>query len=139
MPFERELRAARGAPKRLEVAFSRYGGDFAASETLGDWHLEIRERARLQHLDGLSMLADLHLAAGEPAAAAAVLEGLIQSDSLREDAHRRLMMCYARSGQRDRALRQYERLTRTLAKELGADPEAESAQLAERIRHAQEV
>jgi DNA-binding SARP family transcriptional activator len=52
---------------------------------------------------------------------------------------RRLMLCYARTGQRDRALRHFERLTKTLATELDAKPELQSVQLAERIRRAEAV
>lgn len=139
LQFERELRSATRDADRLEQVLAGYGGDFAASEALGDWHLEIRERVRQQYLDGLSALADLHLEASEPAAAAAVLERLVRAEEVREDGHRRLMLCYARTGQRDRALRQFERLTETLAKEFDADPEHQSVLLARRIRLAESV
>jgi predicted ATPase/DNA-binding SARP family transcriptional activator len=137
--FERDLLGASGASAELEQVLARYGGDFGANEDVGDWHLDIRDRLRQAYLGGLSRLADLYIEAGDPLAATTVLERLVRADDLREDGHRRLMLCYARAGQRERALRQFERLTKTLASELDAKPERQSVQLAERIRRAEEV
>jgi hypothetical protein len=79
------------------------------------------------------------IAEGDAGAAVPVLERLVRADDLREDAHRRLMLCYARTAQRDRALRQYERLVEVLREELEAEPEQQSVALAERIRRAEVV
>ena len=49
------------------------------------------------------------------------------------------MLCYARTAQRDRALRQFERLVEVLRDELDAEPEHQSVTLAERIRRAEVV
>jgi predicted ATPase/DNA-binding SARP family transcriptional activator len=137
--FERELAAARRDPDRLARALSLYAGDFAAEETVGDWASEVHQRLRLRHLKGLSLLADLRIGQGDAGAAVPVLERLVRADDLREDAHRRLMLCYARTAQRDRALRQYERLVELLREELDAEPEHQSVALAERIRRAEVV
>jgi len=137
--FEREMRAARRDPGRLEHALSLYRGDFAAGEAVGDWHLEIHDHLRRLHLDGLSLLADLRIEQGEPAAAIAVLERLLRADDLHEAAHRRLMLCHARTGQRERALAQYDRLVAVLDDELDAEPDHASVALAERIRRAEAV
>ena len=82
--FEREIRSARRDPQRLEEVLARYGADFGARDVLGDWHLEIRERVRQSYLDGLSVLADLHMEANEAAAATAVLERLLRENNLRD-------------------------------------------------------
>lgn len=137
--FEREIRAARRDPQRLEAAIALYGGDFLAGEAVGDWHLDMHDRLRVQHQEALSTLADLRLAQGDAASAAQVLERLVRSDALREDAHRRLMLCYARAGQRDRALRQYERLVDVLRTELGAAPDRVTVELCNRLRRAEAV
>jgi predicted ATPase/DNA-binding SARP family transcriptional activator len=137
--FERELTAARRDPARLESALSLYHGDFATEETLGDWASDVSDRLRRRHVEGLSLLADLRIREGDAAAAALVLERLVRADDLREDAHRRLMLCYARNAQRDRALQQYQRLVEVLRHELDAKPEHESVVLAERIRRAEVV
>lgn len=137
--FERDLRSAQQDAQQLERVVSGYRGDFGASEALGDWHLAPRERARRAYLDGLTALADLHIEAGALAAATLVLERSLRVDDLQEPAHRRLMICHARAGQRDRALRQFERLCEILERELDAKPEQESSLLAERVRRAEPV
>ncbi|HEX8693340.1 MAG TPA: BTAD domain-containing putative transcriptional regulator [Longimicrobium sp.] len=141
--FEREaaaaLRDARsgaaGAEQKLRAALGLYRGDFLEGEAVGDWHLEVHDRLRRLYVDGLSALGGLLMERGDFAGAADVFERLVRREELGEDAHRRLMLCLARAGQRDRALRVYERLRALLRQELDAEPEAETAALAEEIRH----
>jgi DNA-binding SARP family transcriptional activator len=49
------------------------------------------------------------------------------------------MICLARLGRRDRALLHYARIATLLRDDLGADPEPETAALADEIRSAQTV
>jgi DNA-binding SARP family transcriptional activator len=122
------------AVRRLEEALAIYRGDFLEEEVVGDWHLEIHDRLRRLYVDGLSRLAELQIAGGDPARAAATLEALVEKEDLREDAHRRLMECYVAGGERDRALRHYESFVTLLREELDAAPEAATVELAARIR-----
>jgi DNA-binding SARP family transcriptional activator len=46
----------------------------------------------------------------------------IRVDEFHEDAHRRLMLALARSGDRTEALRQYDRLARRLQTDLDTEP-----------------
>lgn len=135
----RAARAGEDAGERLDAALALYRGDFLEGEEMGDWSLELQGRLQRKHHDLLAAAADLRLERGEPAAAAEMLERLIRADGLREDAHRRLMRCYARAGERDRALQQYARLAALLADQLGASPERESVALRDRIRRAEPV
>ena len=144
--FEREVTAALAGPRagadaagRVEAALELYRGDFLQDEGMGDWTLEIHDRARRLYADALSALADARAGLGDPAGAVAALERLVRAEELREDAHRRLMVALARTGARDRALRHYERLVRLLREELDADPEPETAAVHDRIRRAEEV
>jgi predicted ATPase/DNA-binding SARP family transcriptional activator len=114
---------------RLAEALSLYRGDFLEGERVGDWHLEIHDRLRRLYVDGLSALADLQME-DDPAAAAGTLERLVRIEDLREDAHRRFMLCLARTGRRDAALRHYARLVTLLREELDAEPEPETRALA---------
>jgi DNA-binding SARP family transcriptional activator len=50
-------------------------------------------------------------------------------DPLQEAVHRRLMVLYAESGQRNAALRQYSECERLLNEELGVPPEEETTAL----------
>ena len=63
----------------------------------------------------------------------------IAHDSYLETAHRELMRCYARSGERGMALRQYQTLRTLLDDELGAPPAAETTALFERLRQGDEI
>ena len=137
--FEREVRAARRDAGSLETALALYRGNLFEGEVTGDWHYERQDRLRTQYRDALSTLADLRLEQGDVNAAIAVLERLITDDELREDGHRRLLLCYARTGQRARALQQYERLADVLREELDAVPSRTTRELADRIRRAEAV
>jgi predicted ATPase/DNA-binding SARP family transcriptional activator len=137
--FEREVRAARADAGRLARAVELYRGDLLAGEPAGEWHVERQAHLRRRHHDALVTLAGLHLDAGRAADAAAVLERLVAVDALREDAHRQLMLAYARLGQRDRALDQYGHLLAVLDDELDAAPERATVDLAARIRRAEPV
>src|SRR5690606_31632181 len=59
-------------------------------------------------------------------------------DPLLEAPHRALMRLYARTGQRNAALRQYQACVRLLAEELNVEPAEETTALYERIRQGQE-
>jgi DNA-binding SARP family transcriptional activator len=134
----RVSRAGRNGAKRLlRDAVALYRGDFLSGEVVGDWHLEHHDYLRRLFTDGLAALGEALLERGEDAEAVAVFEQLIRLEDLREDAHRSLMRCYTRLGQRGRALRQYELLSALLAEELDAEPELETTRLFESIRQAQ--
>jgi len=53
---------------------------------------------------------------------------------LREDAHRGLMRVYVATGERARALRQFEQYERLLSEAYGYQPGAETVKLYQRIR-----
>ena len=63
---------------------------------------------------------------------------MLAEDDCREDAHRRLMRCYSRQGQRNLALRQYHLCAETLARVLDVSPMQETVALYNDIRN-QEV
>ncbi|HUQ05226.1 MAG TPA: BTAD domain-containing putative transcriptional regulator [Kofleriaceae bacterium] len=135
--FERAVRAARSEVEPLARAVELYRGDLLDGEPAGEWHVERQAQLRRRHHDALATLAGAHLDAAQPEAAVSVLERLLALDPLREDAHRRLMLAYARLGQRDRALDQYGHLLAVLDDELDAAPDRATVDLAARIRRAE--
>ena len=108
-------------------------------ESVGDWHLETRDRLRRLHSEGLLLLGEHLMRAEDYAAAADVYGRVIATDELSEEAHRRRMLCLARSGDRAEALRQYERLRGALRRDLDAEPESETTALFDRLRRAERV
>ena len=67
------------------------------------------------------------------AGAMPVLQTLLAEDPTIEEAHRAVMRACAAAGQRDRALRQYDRCRAALATELQAEPAAETTALRDEI------
>jgi predicted ATPase/DNA-binding SARP family transcriptional activator len=132
----REARAGAGSAERLRAALALYRGDFLQDELVGDWHLELRDRLGRLYGDGLLALGELLLQAEQWAEAAAVFQQVVRREELREEGHRRLMLCLARAGERGQALRHYDRLVTLLREELGVEPEAETTALYERLRQS---
>ncbi|GBF03833.1 transcriptional activator domain protein [Deinococcus aerius] len=96
------------------------------------------ERVRLEEwwLLGLRERAQALEDQGAYGAALAVVLRLLDLDPLSEDAHHRLMRLHARTGNRHRALRTYERLCALLRREFGVEPLPETALLAQSLRRA---
>jgi predicted ATPase/DNA-binding SARP family transcriptional activator len=131
-----EARAGAGSVERLRAALALYRGDYLQDELVGDWHLELRDRLGRLYGDGLLALGELLLRAERWAEAAAVYQQVVRREDLHEEGHRRLMLCLARAGERGQALRHYDRLVTLLREELGAEPEAETTALYERLRQS---
>ncbi|MFL5619275.1 MAG: BTAD domain-containing putative transcriptional regulator [Gemmatimonadaceae bacterium] len=142
------IRAVKGARAGADVAeplgriwraTESYRGDFLQDEDAGDWHLETRDHLRRLYADGLLLIGEHLERAEDHAGAAEIYRRIIAVDELSEEAHRRLMQCLARSGDRAEALRQYERLAGMLRKDLEAEPEGETRALFDRLRRAERV
>lgn len=121
-----------------------YRGDFLTgiyvkdAPEFEDWLTAERERLRQLALRALKTLAD-HLADGEELSAALeVTTRLLALDPLHEAGHRLMMNLLARQGQRNAALAHYDTCRRILAKELGAEPMAETQALYARLKASSE-
>ncbi len=136
-------RLARTTPERaialLQTALDLYQGDFVEDLLEGEWFLLRREELRRKYLDALLQLGRLFFACKDYARAAETYRRAIEKDEVLEEAHRELMRCYARSGERGQALRHYQTLTRIMRDELGSPPAAESVALYERLQRGEEV
>jgi len=143
--FEREVKDAlrasgdAAATDALKAALARYRGELLAEERVGDWHLEIRDRLARLFAEGTRALGQRLERAERHAEAAEAYRRLVAADPMDEEAHRRLMLALARTGERAQALRQYERLVVLLRAELEAEPEPETVSLHERLRRAEAV
>ncbi len=129
----------------LESLISVYRGDFLdgffvrdASE-FEEWMLLQRTRLRELALNALHTLTEHHITHGEYQDAKNYAARLLDMDAWREEAHRLLMLCYARTGQRSAALAQYKKCRAILQREFGVEPSAETNVLYERIRAAGET
>ncbi len=112
----------------LQQAVDLYRGPFLAGFSLPSspefeaWAaLEGRAWERL-YLEALAALIEERTAREEYDAAIAYARRYLQTDDLAEDVHRRLIELYAAAGARSAALRQFERCTVILERELGVSP-----------------
>ncbi|MBN1660143.1 MAG: tetratricopeptide repeat protein [Anaerolineae bacterium] len=140
--FEAALDAAQDAAARsagldeaealLQQALPLYRGDYLDG-TYGDWCLVERERLRERLFDALHTLAGLHTRRADWPLAIQRYQEILAHDPYRETAHRELMRCYFRLGNRVAAIRQYHTLANLLAEELGLDPADETKELYDKI------
>jgi DNA-binding SARP family transcriptional activator len=122
-----------------EQALGLYQGDLMADDPYEDWPVLPREQLLLTYLDVLDRLSGLYFGQHQYGACVALCRLLVQRDPCREDAHRRLMRCYARQGQPHLALRQYQACADALREELGVDPEPATVDLARQLRVHQPI
>ncbi len=144
--FELELQLARrhdreGRECEAMIAYAAalgiYHGDFLCAEPYAEWAQAERTRLAELRLGALERLAELHEAHGDASAALRQWREIVAIDICREDAHRGLMRCYALSGQRARALRQFAECRAALGREFELQPEPETVDLMGRIRRGE--
>lgn len=119
-----------------------YKGDFLEGFNLKDapefdeWALLQREHWREMALAWLARAVALCASQRHYARGAAFAKHMLTLDPWREDAHRALMLFWAKQGQRSAALAQFEQCKASLHKALNAPPSHETLALYERIKLA---
>lgn len=109
-----------------------YRGDLAIETDIGS--ILERERLRARFLGLLAYLADAQYRAGDYSACLDQAWCLLGHDPCREDAHRVVMRCYVRRGERAAALRHYHTCEQILRAEFDAAPELATTALFDQIR-----
>jgi DNA-binding SARP family transcriptional activator len=127
-----QARDTAAAPDAYTRAAALYRGDLCLA---ADAHTLIeRERLRARYLTLLSQLAEYHYQVGDVSTALEYLWQLLVRDPCREDAHRLVMRCYLRHGERAAALHHYQVCVDVLRTEFDAVPEAATVALFNQIR-----
>jgi DNA-binding SARP family transcriptional activator len=118
-------------PHRLEVlqeAVTLYRGPYLSGFSVPDsvefdaWVTSEARTFERQYLDALAALVDEHSTRGDLDAAIACARLYLEIDELAEEMHRLIIGCYAAKGDRTAAVRQFERCTAVLERELGVGP-----------------
>lgn len=137
----KRLAAESEDPSRAEVvlhalteALSWYRGPYLEGESVGDWHLERRDRLARLYEEALVSMGSYLNVEGRHAEAAAHFRQLLAADPLHEEAARMLMLSLARDRKRAEALRTYDQLREQLRRELDTEPGADIRTIAERLR-----
>jgi len=137
--LQAEAALARAAP---EDALAAWQGELADGLQLDDspsfepWLSAARERAGRLRLRALEAAAAAAEARADLGAALGRVQTLLEVDGLQERHHREAMRLLAATGQREAALRQFERCQALLAAELGLEPMPETVALAQSLRGA---
>jgi DNA-binding SARP family transcriptional activator len=131
--FERAGQAET-AVERYAHAVHLYGGDLSAAAGGGARAALERERLRATCRRALIRLSDYAFARQDFDASLAHALELLAHDPCREDAHRLVMRCHVRLGERSQALHHYRTVQAILRSECDADPEPATTALYEQIR-----
>ena len=134
-----EFRRASADPdataQQLTAAVDLHRGDLLAgfsvrdSAEFDDWQRIAADGVRRELATALDRLVETLAAGGHYDHAVARAEQRLALDPLHEPAHRRLIELYASAGRRGDALAQYRECVRTLDRELGVGPLAETTEL----------
>jgi LuxR family transcriptional regulator, maltose regulon positive regulatory protein len=106
-----------------------YRGDYLLEDLYEDWTMIERERLSNAYVDMLDRLTAHYLETGQLKESIEACYRTLEKDRCHEDGHRTLMRCYARLGQRGRALRQYHLCEGILGREYGTAPSPETQAL----------
>jgi DNA-binding SARP family transcriptional activator len=140
--FEQHVQAGRrfeaaGQLAEAEAEFSLaeglYKGDFLEEDRYEDWPQFQREYFRSTYLDLADRLSQYYIQQERYTAAETLCKKILIQDHCDEKAHRRLIHCYLRRGQRSLALKQYETCVQVLETELGVPPSTRIKALYEEI------
>lgn len=115
--------------QRLLAAEAAWAGCYLPEWPYEDWATRQRAELNRAHEGVLEALADALAEVGQPRAALARWQQLVESDPERENWQRSLMLAYARAGERVLALRQYQACRKLLRERLGVEPSIETTTL----------
>jgi DNA-binding SARP family transcriptional activator len=126
-------RALAGDEAAAARALALYRGDLLPEDLYQDWAAAARQELSALYHELLASRARTLEAGGHLEQAADALRQILAREPADEEAHRALMALYARRGQRQRALHQYQQCREVLLAELGLEPSAETRALHRRI------
>jgi DNA-binding SARP family transcriptional activator len=101
-----------------------YQGEFLPDEPYASWALLKREELKEKCCRLLLKIAELYEAKGTFAKAITLYKRVIDVDRFLDEAHRRLMLLYSRTGRRNQALQVYRAFKQALQDELQTEPDA---------------
>jgi two-component SAPR family response regulator len=114
--------------KLLADAVELYRGAYLEG-IYADWCALERQRLRDRYLNALESVAALRARQGYFQRAVEGYQKLVVEDPYREPAHRELMRCFYRLGDRAAAIRQYQTCVEILREDLGLSPEPDTEAL----------
>jgi len=124
----------KAAESTYEKAIALYKGDFLLEDLYAPWAEERRNRAKLRYIEILQRLGSMCEERGVIKKAISFYTKAMDIDPTQEHACRCVMsLCHER-GERNQALKVYERCRRALESELDTEPEASTVALYRKIK-----
>lgn len=133
------IREPEQAIYHLQEGVKLYQGDFLQSFFDSNWYLLRQKELQKIYLDAMITLGELFFARKQYAQAADTYQQIIDYDSFLEVAHRELIRCYVRQGERILALRHSQTLLTMLREEFGSLPAPETMALLESLRRNEDI
>lgn len=133
-----ETLLATGSEESLKKALALYRGDFLdgfsiTEDRFDQWVLGERDRLHRAASRAHGYLVDTLVKRNAIDDAIGVAQQALRIDPVQESMHRTLMRLYMQSGDLAAALQQYDTCARSLKRELGVDPDAETRALQQQI------
>jgi len=122
------------AISKFEWAAGLYKGDFLEDEIYDSWSSLDRENLKEIYLVILDKISEFYILSKKHSEAIGLCEKILEKDNCREDIHRRLMLSYYRIGQRDKAIKQFQKCIEVLKEELEVKPSSETTNLFEQLK-----
>lgn len=127
------------AMQEYQLAEAFWQGEYLADDRYEDWPRAQRQRLQEEYLDLLDRLSRYHLEQQHYESCLVLCNKMLGLDSCHEEAHRRLMRCYAQQGHHHLALRQYHLCVAALKRELDVPPDQPTQALYAQIRRRRPV
>jgi DNA-binding SARP family transcriptional activator len=121
----------------LEMAEGQYGSGYYAWDDF-PWALNVHRELELRYIETVKRLAERDEALGRDLSAMKRWNELVRLDPYNEDGHERLLLLYARAGDRSSLIRHYKEMADQLRAELGIDPRPAAAELYRRLLSSME-
>jgi predicted ATPase/DNA-binding SARP family transcriptional activator/Tfp pilus assembly protein PilF len=115
----------------LEAAISLYSGDFGGGLAPSEWIIRQQEALHATYIEGLLERGELLISLGAVREALHTFHTVIDLERYCEAAHRGAIQCYLLLQESGAAKQQYERLRRSLERDLAARPSPETQALAQ--------
>jgi PAS domain S-box-containing protein len=136
--FEKDGKTAE-AIQVFKAAEILYHGDYLEDEIYEEWTITQRESLKDTYLLILAKLADYSMNQADYESCITYCQKTLRKDPCREDIYRRLMACFSRLGQKNRALQWFETCRRTMKTELDALPEHKTTELYSRLLKGEKI
>jgi DNA-binding SARP family transcriptional activator len=122
------------AISEYERAAQIYKGEFLEDEIYDSWSALDRENLKEIYLVIMDKISELYVLSKKHLESIGLCEKILEKDNCREDIHRRLMLSYYRIGQRDKAIKQFQKCVEVLKEELEVKPSSETTNLFEQLK-----